>query len=45
VELDWEGDTLILNGKKQTKAVSDKYRKYFKEGSYQFNNNKQKMVI
>jgi hypothetical protein len=34
LHIKWEGDTLILNGQKQSKAVSDKYRKYFGEGKY-----------
>jgi translation initiation factor 2 beta subunit (eIF-2beta)/eIF-5 len=30
INIDWEGDIMILNGKKQSKEVSEKYRKYFK---------------
>ncbi|HSK12618.1 MAG TPA: hypothetical protein VK907_05350 [Phnomibacter sp.] len=32
VTIDWEEDIMILNGKPQTKEVSDKYRKYFPKG-------------
>ncbi len=31
INIDWEDDFLIINGERQTKAVSDKYRKYFKK--------------
>jgi len=30
INLEWEDEIMILNGKKQSKEVSDKYRKYFK---------------
>lgn len=30
INIDWEDDILIINGQKQSKEVSDKYRKYFK---------------
>ena len=33
INLEWEEDIMILNGKKQSKEVSDKYRKYFKHES------------
>jgi hypothetical protein len=31
INIDWEEDILIINGQRQTKAVSDKYKKYFKK--------------
>lgn len=30
INMEWEDDIMILNGKKQSKEVSDKYRKYFR---------------
>jgi len=30
INIEWEDDMMIINGKKQSKEVSDKYRKYFK---------------
>jgi hypothetical protein len=31
INIDWEEDTLIINGQRQTKEVSDKYKEYFKK--------------
>jgi len=37
--VEWKNDgELYINGTKQTKEVSDKYRKYYKEGGYTINN-------
>ncbi len=30
IKIDWDGDFMILNGKKLSKEVSDKYKPYFK---------------
>jgi hypothetical protein len=41
MNIDWDDDILIINGQRQTEAVSDKYRKYFKK----HRTNRQKVVI
>jgi hypothetical protein len=38
INIEWEKETLILNGVKQSKSVSEKYRKYFGNGQFKFNN-------
>jgi hypothetical protein len=36
LNIQWDNDTLILNGVKQSKTISEKYRKYFGKGHFNF---------
>ncbi|HSC53457.1 MAG TPA: hypothetical protein VLC98_07555 [Phnomibacter sp.] len=44
LDIQWENDTLLLNGQKQSKEISDKYRKYFGDGKFHLNG-KKKVII
>lgn len=44
-EIEWEGDTLIINGKRQSAEVSKKYEAYFKKGKFSFNSKSPKIVL
>ncbi len=45
VSIEWKDDILILNDKPQSKEVSERYKKYFGEGSFQFNSHERKLVL
>ncbi|HSR37374.1 MAG TPA: hypothetical protein VLL95_00565 [Phnomibacter sp.] len=44
-EIEWEGDTLIINGKRQPAEVSKKYEAYFRKGKFSFNGKSPKIVL
>jgi hypothetical protein len=37
LDIEWDNNTLIINGNRQPAAVSEKYRKYFGEGTFRMN--------
>jgi septal ring factor EnvC (AmiA/AmiB activator) len=44
-DIEWEGDTLLINGKAQPAEVSKKYEAYFKKGKFSFNGKSPKIVL
>jgi len=40
-DLQYKNNELFINGKKQSPEITNKYRKYFKEGSFEFKKNKE----
>jgi hypothetical protein len=44
-EIEWDGNILVVNGKRQSAEVSRKYETYFKKGKFSFHNRSPKIVL
>lgn len=44
-DLEWDGDILVVNGKRQSAEVSKKYEAYFPKGKFSINHRSSKIVL